>query len=69
MSIALDRSCCVVEFMMPSVVELSIWTGVGVCGCPISLSVISNGTAAVQLMKVDPHLDLEASNIKFLIIS
>ena len=40
---------------MPSVVELSIWTGMGSCGCPIYLSVIHSGTAASQLMKVALH--------------
>ena len=69
MSIALDRFGCIVEFTMPSVVELLIWTGVGSYGCPISLSVMHRGAAVLQLMKVAAHLALEASDMTFLMLS
>ena len=65
MSIALDRFCCIVEFIMPSVVELSICTGVGGWACPISSSVMSNGMAALQFMKVAPHSASDAADMKF----
>ena len=55
MSISLELFCCIVEFIMPSVAELTICTGVGGCACHISSSVIRKGTAALKLMKVAPH--------------
>ena len=61
--------CCIVEFMMPSLVELSILTGVGGCGCPISSSVMLRETAALQLTKMVAHLASEAADITFLMIS
>ena len=69
MSIALDRFCCIVEFIMPSVVESSICTGVGGCVCPISSSVTRKGTAALQLMKVAPHSASDVADMTSLIIS
>ena len=69
MSIALDLFCCIVEFIMPSVVELSICTGVGGCARPISSSVMRKGTAALQLMKVAPHSASDAADMTFLMIS
>ena len=69
MSIALDRFCCIVELVMPSVVELSICNGVGGCACPIYSSVMRRGTTALQLMKVAPHSAYDAMDITFLMIS
>ena len=69
MSIALDCICCIVEFIMPSVVELSICTGVGACACPISSSVMPKGTADLQLMQVAPHSASDAADMIFLMIS
>ena len=63
MSIDLDRFCCIVEFMMSSVVELSIWTGVEGCGFTIYSSMILRGTEALHLMKVAAHLALEAAEM------
>ena len=68
MSIDLDLFCCIVEFIMPSVVELSICTGVGGCLCPISYSVVCKGTAALQLIKVAPHSASDAADMTFLMI-
>ena len=69
MTIAKDLFCCMVEFMIPSVAELSIWTEVRGCGCPISLSVIRSGTVGLYLIKVDLHSSSEAAGITFLMIS
>ena len=69
MSIALDRFCCIFEFIIPSVVELSIFTGVGGCVCPISSIVMCKGTVSLQLMKVAPHSDSDDADMTFLIIS
>ena len=69
MSIALDHFCCIVEFIMPSLVKLSICTGVGGCVCPISPSVMRKGTADLQLMNVAPHSASDATDMTFLMIS
>ena len=69
MSIALDRFCCIVEFIMPSVVELSICTRVDGCACPISSNVMCKGTADLQLVKVAPHSASDAVDMTFLMIS
>ena len=69
MSIALDRFCCIVEFIMPSVVELSICTGVGGCACPFSYSVMRKGKSALQLIKVAPRSASDAADMTFLMIS
>ena len=63
MSIALDRFCCIVEFIMPSVVELSICTGVGGYAYPISSSIMRKVTAALQSMKVAPHSSSDAADM------
>ena len=65
MSIALDRFCCMVEFMIPSVAEFPIWMGVGGCGCSIHSSMISIGTTTLQLMRVYLHSDSEDADITF----
>ena len=69
MSIDLDLFCCIVEFIIPSVVEFYICAGVGGCACPISYSVVFKGTEALQLMKVVPHSASDATDMKFLMIS
>ena len=68
MFITLDRFCCIVEIIMPSVVEFSICTRVGGCVCPIYSSVMHRGTAALQLMKVGPHSASDATDMTSLMI-
>ena len=47
---ALDCRCLIVLFAMPQAVELSTWTGVGGCGCPISSKAVRNAVASFMLV-------------------
>jgi hypothetical protein len=38
-----DRFCLIVSFKMPNVVQLSVWSGVGGCVWPSSVSVTLSG--------------------------
>jgi hypothetical protein len=46
MSIALDACCLTVPLMMPLAVELSVWSWVAGCSCPISVGVVHSTVAS-----------------------
>ena len=48
MSMDLDALGVMVSMVSPIAVELSVVTGVGGCGCPISSSVLRRGMASLQ---------------------
>ena len=54
MSIALERLCVTVSFMIPVATMLSNWIGVGPCGCPISWRVWQIGTVSRALRNPMP---------------
>ena len=54
MSIALVRFGRTRELMMPSAVELSVWTGVGGCGWPISSRIFLSSTPFRAFVYRDP---------------
>ena len=68
MSMALVRLGWMMLVMMPSAVELSIWMGVGGCGCPNSSSRCRSGIASRALMYKAPSSASAAEDITALII-
>ena len=67
MSMALVRFGCILLLMNPLVVELLIWTGVLVCLCPISFSIIMMYTASRDMMYREPILASAVDVITFLL--
>jgi hypothetical protein len=55
MFIDLDLCCFSVMFVNPTAMELSTWTGVGGCSCPISFNVLRRATAILVLLNIAPH--------------
>ena len=51
MSIALDHFCLMVSLVMPEVVLLSVWMGIGGCGWFNSMRVVRRGQASLPLWK------------------
>ena len=50
MSIAFVRLGCIVSLTTPSAIELSVCSGVGGCGCPISSRIMRMYTASRAIM-------------------
>jgi hypothetical protein len=55
--------------IIPSAVELSVWTGVAGCGCPISSRIILSSTPFRALMYNDRSSDSAAEDMTALMIS
>ena len=66
MSIGFDHFCWIVLFETPHVIELSVLTGIGGCGCPISSRVFRWTALSLQFTKRAPASASEAVNITFL---
>ena len=58
---ALDRRCLIVLLAMPQAVELSTWTGVGGCGCPISSKAVRKAVAFFMLV-IKPAVSASAAD-------
>ena len=68
MSMDLVRFGCILLLMTPSAVELSVWTGIIECLCPISFSIILMYTAYRAMMYRAPILASAADAITFFMI-
>jgi hypothetical protein len=55
MSLDLDLCCFSRLFANPTAMELSTWTGVGGCSCPISFNVFHSATVVLVLLNMAPH--------------
>ena len=65
MSISLERFCCILQFIMPSQVELYTYIGVAGYGCSISSSVVMTNMASMVLIKRAAHSASESDVITF----
>jgi hypothetical protein len=63
MSIARVRLCSIVSLLYPMVVVLSVWSGVGGCGCPISIKVVRKIVASFAFRNTDPIYASAAEDI------
>jgi hypothetical protein len=68
MSMAFVRFGWTCKFMMPSAVELSVWTGVGGCGCPITLKIFRSSTPLRAFVYNAPILASAADDMTALMI-
>ena len=60
MSMIVDRCCLQVRFIVPAAAELSVWQGMGACGCPISSKVVLMTVASSVLQNKEPVSASEA---------
>ena len=63
MSIASVAFGKIVLVMMPITVELSVWIGVGGCGCPISANVAQMTTVCLALINRAPNSALATNDM------
>ena len=55
MSMDLDLRCLTVSLMMPKAVELSVYMGIGPCGCNIYSSEVLSTSPSLALVNRPPN--------------